>query len=662
MKRNLFFFFPIVLWVTFILIQSALAQPEDFDYSELDIEELMEVKIVMYSSAARKKQTLSETAAAFFVITQNEIRRSGVNSLPEALRLVPGLQVAQIDADQWAISARGLNEQFADKLLVMIDGRTVYTPLRSGVFWEVQDTLMEDVDHIEVVLGPGASLWGANAVNGVINIITKSAQETQGSLVTSSIGKGEERYHIGVRQGNTLTGGGHYRIYGKSYQHDHAVQDKRDSWQTRRGGFRMDWTASKQESFTIQGDIYEGTLNESSFHAKKHLAGLNLLGRWQGSLDKGDFILQTYYDQTRRDEVLYEEWRGTYDIDFQRRWMFPGQQEILGGVAYRYSQDHIDNSSVMSYHPAQKRNNLFSAFLQGDFHISLSHLFSFSQAPTQQDAKKLRLTLGCKWEYYEDEKLQIQPNLRVLWNHDDHHTFWGAISRAVRAPSRTDKDIFLDMNSAQEPYSLQGNPHFKPEILVAYEWGYRFNKPDNILLDANFFVNKYSDLSTIEPVDKLEPVPTQFTFENQKLGTIYGLEIAAQWKANKFWTLRGAYSYLNITLRVNQESKDVQATLAQGESPQHQMSLHSFLNLSHNIFFDTTTYYVDDLPTLSIPHYVRFDVRVGWRPKPNFELNFGVRNLFDKQHPEFNHRGIIPSVLTPTEIPRATYLQLKYQF
>lgn len=661
MKRNNCLLL-VILWVTLTLIQGVFAQSEDFDYSELDIEELVKVKIVTYSSAARKQQTLTETAAALFVITQNEIRRSGVSSLPEALRLVPGVQVAQIDANQWAISARGLNKQFADKLLVMIDGRTVYTPLRSGVFWEVQDTLLEDVDHIEVVLGPGASLWGANAVNGVINIITKSAQETQESLVSTSLGKGEERYSVGVRQGNALAGGGHYRVYGKLYQHDHSSQDKgKDQWRTQRGGFRMDWKSPGQDNFTFQGDIYEGAVKESDLQSEKQLAGLNLLSRWQRLLDKGDFILQTYYDQTQRDEVLYKALWGTYDIDFQRRWVFPGQQEILGGLAYRYTQDKIDNSPLMSYHPAQESNHLFSAFLQGDFHISLPNLFSLSQVPTPQDAKKLRLTLGCKWEYYEDEKLQIQPNLRLLWNHGNYHTFWGAISRAVRAPSRTDKDIFLDMNSSQGHYVLQGNPHFKPEILVAYEWGYRFNHPDYFLLDSNFFVNKYSNLLTTEPIDSAFS-SAQLTLDNQMIGTVYGLEIAAQWEANNYWKFRGAYSYLDIRLQVSQESQDIQATLAQGESPQHQMSLRSFLNLPHNVSFDTLLYYVDDLPTLSIPHYIRFDLRIGWQPKPTFELSFGIRNLFDKQHPEFTHRGLTPSLLVPTEIPRATYLQLRYQF
>jgi iron complex outermembrane receptor protein len=445
----------------------------------LTLEQLIEVETFNPKGnlAARKFQQLTETAAALFVITQEDIRRAGITRLAEALRMVPGLQVARISPHQWAISARGLNEYYASKLLVMIDGRTVYTPLRSEVFWDVQDILIEDVERIEVIRGPGASLWGANAVNGIINIITKAAKDTPGNLVTTQVGSGEEQGVVEMQHGGSLLNdGGHYRVYGKFYQQDGFPNAQgvaqNNHWQMRRGGGRLDGDASNRDALTLQGDIYEGIAKQPTIipmppvpplvEAQTDVKGFNILSRWQHHLDNGDFLLQSYYDRTYRKELFSEEHREIFDLDFQHRWQVNGQHEFMWGLGYRYTQDKLDGFYIISYQPPRRHDQLFSAFVQSEWLLQPA----------------LRLTIGSKFEHNNYTGFEFQPTTRLLWHFAEKQSVWAAVSRAVRTPSRTDEDMVLNLTVPNFQMVIQGNADLKSESLLAYELGYRLNLPN----------------------------------------------------------------------------------------------------------------------------------------------------------------------------------------
>jgi len=471
----------------------------------LALEDLIEVETFnpKASSAARKEQKLTDTAAALFVITQEDIRRSGITTLPEVLRLVPGVQVARINANRWAISARGFNGLFSSKLLVMIDGRSVYTLLRSEVYWDVQDVLLEDVDRIEVIRGPGASLWGANAVNGIINIITKSAKDTTGNSVSLHAGNAEEKTIASFRHGGSFSDTAHYRVYGKFYDHDNFSSEQGlkgyDQWEMRRGGFRTDTELNTEDTLTLQGDIYGGTARQDVFlftpaprveQDEIRVAGFNLLGRWEHNTERGNMALQAYYDRTQHDEFVYGEHRGNFDLDFQHRFRYSENQEYIWGLGYRFTYDKLRNSPTMSYTPDKQHNKLYSAFVQGEFKIPLNPLFILNMANPQEPNDWIKLTIGSKFENYGSSEVEVQPTIRALWAVNHQHSLWGAISKAVRIPSRSDKDIkfLVFFPGATNSVALgTGNPDVLPEELIAYELGYRFYPNQDFLLDTNIF-------------------------------------------------------------------------------------------------------------------------------------------------------------------------------
>jgi iron complex outermembrane receptor protein len=631
----------------------------------LSLEELTQIETFNPKAglAARKIQKLTDTPAALFVITQEDIRRAGITHLAEALRMVPGMQVVRMSPSSWAISARGLNHQWISKLLVMIDGRTVYSSIRSQVNWDSQDLLMEDVERIEVIRGPGASLWGANAVNGIINIITKSAKNTQGHLLTTHIGTGEEQAIVGMRQGGELGSNAHYRVYGKFYKHDNFVDakgdDQKNDWEMKRGGFRLDWDFDS-DILMLQGDVYDGFTNPKLFFGKNthnDLRGFNLLARWQRDLTEGDIVLQTYYDQRHRRDYWHLK-RHTYDIDFQHRWQMTEAHELIWGLGFRRTEDNIEVpafefsslSESGSLNPPERQDNLFNVFMQSEFKIYHSpHL-----EESAENGGDLRLILGSKFEHNDYTGFEIQPTARLLWNQNNQHILWVAISRAVRTPSRIDEDF--------RNYFLLGNPDLKSEVLLAYELGYRFNLTNRFLLEANLFYNDYDKLRTVEFIIAKNLGQTN----NQMDGEVYGLELVTHWQITKVWKLISAYSYINTQLHPKSISNDFYMALfdlelMEGYSPRHQASLRSQLNLSPTVEFDTALYYVGNLPNLNVAHYTRFDVRLGWQPQPSLQLSLGVRNLFDNQHNEFAF--ISPSGIRPSdEVQRAFYLQMKYQF
>jgi iron complex outermembrane receptor protein len=638
---------------------------------QLDLETLMEIDVVV-TSAAKKSQQLSETAAAVFVITPEDLRRSGVTTIAEALRMVPGMQVAHIDANKWAISSRGFNGRFANKLLILMDGRTVYTPLFSGVFWDEQDTLLEDIARIEVIRGPGAALWGANAINGVVNIITKRADETQGTLFEAGAGT-EERGFGAVRYGGKLAEEAYYRIYAKYFKRDNFVLpvsgDTTDDWGVRRGGFRLDWKTVSQDALTLQGDIYDGKAGQSittlafsppfaqTVSNDINFAGKNILGRWRHRLSKtSDLDLQIYYDRTERNNPsLGKQTLDTVDVDLQHHLRFGKRHEIDWGLGYRFNHSDTRGTFELALDPANRSQSLFSAFIQDEI--------------TLVD-DKLRLTLGSKFEHNDFSGFEVQPNARLLWRPHDRHTVWTAISRAVRTPSYFENDVrFNERILANNPLavvSLFGDENFDSEELLAFELGYRIQPMDRLFVDIAAFYNIYGRLRTFEPqmsFQEISSLPSHlvqpFVAGNKMEGETYGVEWIADWKPWDAWRLQIAYSFLQIALHLDEDSGDTMAEDAEGENPEHQLSLRSSWDLLPNLDFDLWLRYVDNLPSLGIESYVMLDARLAWRPHKNWELSIVGQNLLDAQHNEFKPE--FGKVLA-TEVQRGVYGKVRWNY
>ena len=644
------------------------------DYLTLGLEDLMNMTV---TSVSRKSQPVSDAAAAVFVITQDDIRRSGVTSIAEALRMAPGLEVARIDANKWAISSRGFNGRFASKMLVLFDGRTVYTPLWSGVFWDRQDTMLEDIDRIEVIRGPGAALWGANAVNGVINIITRTSGDTLGTLVTAGGGSSEKAFGA-ARFGRELGEDASIRFYGKytnrAGMDDLAGREANNGWTALRGGFRLDSEPSSQNSLTLQGDIYQERLQETyldiapnlgNFNYTDPIFGANLLSRWKHTFSEtADLALQLYYDRTNMQLAVVDEKRDTFDIDFQNRFALSSGQEVVWGGGYRYSHDRIASpTSNLSLTPASQDTHLFSSFLQDNVTLV---------------PDRLHFILGSKFEVNSYTGFEIQPNARLIFTPNRQHTIWGAVSRAVRTPSRGEESLslYLPANSAGSPLPvlghLIGNDNLEAEELIAYELGYRVEPANGLSADLAAFYNRYRKLSIFRsgtPGLETDPAPTHIamplTLGNFGRAETCGLELAADYKALSWWRLRGAYTYLRI-LRTETDP-GASFTNVQGESPQHQVSLRSSMDLSRSIELDLWLRYVGALafrdtptsPTVPIASYLTLDTRIAWKPWKRLELSLVGQNLLRQEHQEFQ-----PQLITtqPTEVGRSVYGKADWHF
>ena len=632
---------PALLFAMFMTVRPAASGQEEVyrppsELKKLSVEELLNIDV---TSVSKYPQKLSTTAAAVTVLTDEDLERSGVQDIPDALRLVPGLDVAQVDAHTWAISSRGFNDIFANKLLVMIDGRTVYTPLFSGVYWEVQDTLLQDIDRIEVVRGPGATLWGANAVNGVINIITKNARDTQGLLISGGGGT-EDRGFGNVRYGVKVGDDAFLRVYAKYFDRDSSVYPNdtsaHDSWNMFQSGFRLDWDRTKQTSITFQGDIYTGQEDEiytvpktippfaGKITSTDNVSGGNLLGRWsQHFSPDSELTVQTYYDRTVRNTAIFSENRDTGDIDLQHRFAIGDRQEVIWGVGYRVTHDDVKNSLNVSLVPDSRTLNLYSAFVQDDITI----------LPDTS-----RLTVGSKFEHNDFTGFEIQPSARVAWTPGHSQTIWASVSRAVRTPSVAESDIRLNVAPPVPiPPGLIttfGNPDMVSEKLVAYEIGYRVQPFTQVTFDLTGFYNVYDDLRSVEPILPLPPSPSRV--ENKLFGETYGTEISATAQLAKRWRLQGSYSYFQAELHRDAGSRDTASEhTAEGSSPHNQFFIRSMLDLGWNIQFDSTLRYVDVLPVPQIPSYLTLDLRLAWSPQKNLEFAIVGRNLLDDRHPEF---------------------------
>src|SRR6266571_2016144 len=645
------------------------------DISRMSIEELMNVEV---TSVAKRPQRVADAAAAVFVLTQEDIRRSGAASVPEALRMVPGLQVARIDENKWAIGSRGFNGRFDNKLLVLIDGRSVYTPLFSGVYWNVEDVMLEDVDRIEVIRGPGATLWGANAVDGVINVITKKAKSTQSAVVTAGAGT-EERAAGGVRYGGKLGDNTYYRAYTKYFDWGPSAYPSgmtaHDGWDALRGGFRADWTPAGANSLTLQGDIYRTRFDETltvaslsapysnTFPNDGKYSGGNILGRWNHASEGSSMSLQMYYDNTTiTDHSLFGDHQNILDIDFQHGFHVGDSQQFVWGVGYRSIRDKNDASFTVSLKPNQVTLNQFGTFIQDE--ISLAD-------------NRLQITLGSKFERNEFTGFEIEPNARLLWNLTPNQSIWTAVSRAVRTPALTEEGLRL--NSQVIPPGTPANPtplpavvavfgshQFNSEDLLAYELGYRVQATSSVSLDIATFYNNYSNLRSAEPGAPFvegSPAPTDivipFVAGNKMSGGTYGVELFADWKVIPKWRLVGSYSYLQMDIHKNRDSQDPTPDNPNGSSPRHQWYLRSSIDLPKHFEQDTTLRFVDQLPGLNVPSYYSLDAHLGWRPVTKLEISIGGQNLLNNWHFEFMPDFVNTS---PTVVKRSIFGSITWKF
>jgi len=642
------------------------AQSPAGDLTQVSIENLMNVEV---TSVSKKEQKLSQVAAVY-VITQEDIRHSGATNIPDLLRMVPGLDVAQINANTWAISSRGFNSEFANKLLVLIDGRTVYTPLFGGANWDTFDVPLEDIDRIEVIRGPGGTIWGANAVNGVINVITKKTEDTLGGLVTTGGGTAAQEFGT-VQYGGKIQQDTSYRIFAKYLNGDHFPDlngtNGEDGWHLLHGGFREDTRLSAKDSLTTQGDLYAGSEGSTIVHTILNppenvevqrltpLSGGNVLGKWNHIFsDRADMTMQIYFDRYTRSGPEVRETRNTYDFEFQNHLVWGNRQDVIWGFGYRHSADQTLGTIDEAFAPADWDGDLFSAFVQDQITVRPDRVF---------------LSIGTKLENSYFTGFDLQPSIRVAWTPNKRHTFWASISRAARTPARRDEGVQAALAAFPGPTEvlLEGNANFEAEHVVAYELGYRAQPSPRLSLGATAFINTYTDLESIEPLPpftntNFNPpvmvVPMQLS--NKMNGTTYGLEVYGKWKVNRVWTVSPGYSFLHMDLRLDPSSLDtVSVADGEGSNPANQAQLRSHVELFHGLSWDANGYFVGRLANQGVPSYTRVDTQLAWKVSERVTLSAVGQNLLQDHHLEFND---FLQVVNSALIKRSAYAKLTWRF
>ena len=647
------------------LVNNTVAEPAQNQMSgellkRLSLPELGNVEV---TTASKEPEKISKTPAAIFVLTQDDIRRSGATSIPDVLRLVPGVEVARISSNQWSVNIRGLGSGFSKSVLVLIDGRSVYTPLYAGVYWDVQNVLLEDVERIEVIRGPGGTIWGSNAVNGVINIITKNARDTHGTYASTRAG------NVDQNQGGIRYGGAHgnnlsYRAYAMGFGQTtefHPGGGNYDAWQLGQAGFRTDSQLTDHDTLTVQGDLYKGNVGQQAtiayysppaqlnVNGTQDVSGGNLLGRWHHELSNtSDIQVQAYYDRTYRIGPQLGETRNTFDIDLIHHFVLKERNEVIWGLGARWSpSDFVQTVATINFLPHHQDDKIYSAFVQDQVAIVQN---------------KLWLTLGSKFEHNIFTGWETEPSGRVLWTPTSHQTLWAAVTRAVRTPSRIDEDLQLtELVQATPPVfvCICDNRQVTSETLLGYEAGYRKLVTSSFYVDFAAFHNKYNDLVSYgdESISTVASPPPPYTLislraVNGIMGSSNGGEISPDWKVNHWMDLRATYSYVSLNFEDKlTHTKTSQVSSYEGSSPHNEATAQILFHLPKGLEFDPTYRYVGALPALAVNAYHTADARLGWHFTKEFELSVTGQNLVRPRHAEFG----------PVLVERSAYAQITWR-
>jgi len=651
-----------------LILAAPLAHAEiaKLDSLDMSLEELMNLVV---TSVSKKAQILAETAAAAFVIKAEDIRRSGATNIPEALRLAPGVQVAAIGHNKWSVSIRGFNSRFANKLLVLVDGRAIYSPAFSGVFWEHNDIPLNNIERIEVIRGPGGSLWGANAVNGIINIITYSAQDTQGGLLSASVGD-EVHGNALARYGWALDDETHVRLHAntKSVDGGQAVAggDGPDDWKSQQAGFRLDATRAG-DSFSLQGNIsdYQAGDRITAFTAAPPYATslstdgdgktAHLLGKWERPTDTGSRSLQVFIDHSDNDLGVFRYRNDTFDLEYLQQ-IIGDKHDVVWGLGYRISKDRMNGTSHILLTEQGKTFNLYSAFIQDEITLS---------------PNRWRLTLGSRFEHNNFTDFEAQPNIRLLWTPSQQDSVWAAASRAVRTPSRGERTSTAFVSPPNPPtvplpLATAGDPNMDSEKLAALDLGWRRQWSPTLNSEVAAFYYRYADLRGALPPGPMLfdggypylPLPLTNTIGADS----YGLELAMDWLPRSNWRLQANTSLFHI--RARDALPGATGREFDGATPSHQISLRSSLDITPLWQWDVWLRRVGKLeggiPGVdAVPAYTSLDMRLAWKPQPDLEISLVGQNLLDAAHPEI----VITTIFsTPVQVERGVYLRADWKF
>jgi len=615
------------------------------DLTLVSLEDLMNIQV---TSVSKKEQSLLRTGAAVFVITRSDIRRSGMRNIPDLLRMAPGVEVARIDANAWAISIRGFNARYSTKVLVLIDGRSVYHPMFSGVYWDQQAVPLEDIERIEVIRGPGGTVWGANAVNGVINIITRSSQDTQGGIIAAGTGSEESAGGL-VQYGGKAGKNGHYRVFGRYFKVENSAAAEggsaADGWHGSHAGFRSDWTPSSRDTLTVQGDLFGTSEGQTittlfsnqlpdyrTFDDKVRMGSGNILGRWEHTFSNGSqTTLQGYFDRVRRFDQATNI-LNTGDVDFQYHFQVGSRHDVVAGAGYRLIDQTYRPGYALALGDGHRRDSLVSTFIQDEIKLTDS----------------VSLTLGSKVEHNDYTGIEFEPSAQLVWTPNSRHTVWASAARAIRQPSWFDAEVRLDLatfplaGGGFAVFSLAADPTVEAERLLDLEAGYRLQATTRLSLDFTAFRSRYSGLSSLEsdtPYFTSDPTPPHLVLPNHHgnltYADTYGGEVFASWHVTKRWQLSPGFGFLQMKNGVARSSRDTSAKSLAGYSPKHQAQLRSTLDLPHRLEWDTSAYYVGALRKGHVPGYTRLDTRLGWRVGESMEFNVAVQNLLTPRRFEF---------------------------
>jgi iron complex outermembrane recepter protein len=645
----------------------SLAQSGGRDLSQVSIEELMNIEI---TSASRKEQRAGDVSAAVFVITQDDIRRSGMTTIPDLLRLAPGVEVAQINSNKWAVSVRGFNALFANKLLVLVDGRSIYNRIFSGVLWDTEDLVLDDIDRIEVIRGPGAAIWGANAVNGVINIVTKATADTQGALVRVDGGNSGEQG--AVRFGGTL-GAATYRLYSQWTGRDQSLiapgTGANDASHSVTTGFRADWT-TQPGAFMLEGDFTAGqaralwpNLNPQTAAADplannpSDTEGGHVLGRWTHTRASGASLqIQSFMDIAGRQEPVANYTRRVFDVDMQYHTALGAHQDLVAGAGYRFFDEKFMGQVGFSLNPAQDTSSLLTAFMQDEIELFRN---------------RLAVTLGSQVQHDSEAGSGVQPSARVMWKALPRQRLWASTSRALRTPSLYEQGLLVDFPPVPTASGLPlvvstiGNPAAVTETLVDAEAGYRLEIGTDASIDVTGFVGRYDHLRTQEvaaPIVQFVPSPEILVttqFGNQLAATTRGLEVAGHWAPVPFWRLDGSYTAFHLTPQLAATSQDPASAQADGSTPRTQWQVRSTLLPRARATLNIAIFHVGPLEQLKVAAYTRTDISAEWRFNNRLSAMAIGQNLFDSAHAEF---ATASSLLLATEVPRSASLRLRWTF